>query len=115
MLFRSRADLVITHAGPNTTLETLLSGKPMLALPLALDQPAVAAHLERLGVAEVLSPLHRSAGEIREALLKIRTESRYRKAAKAIQAQLQSLDGAAQTASIVEEALAKHARVLALK
>ena len=110
-----RADLVITHAGPNTTLETLLSGKPMLALPLALDQPTVAAHLERLGVAEVLSPLHRSTEEIREALIKIRTESRYRKAAKAIQAQLQYLDGAAQAASIVEEALARHALVLALQ
>jgi zeaxanthin glucosyltransferase len=103
-----RADLVITHAGPNTVLETLLLGKPMLALPLALDQPAVAAHLERLGVAQVLSPQHRSAGEIREALLKLRTENRYRRAAETIQAQLQSLDGTAQAASIVEEALANH-------
>jgi MGT family glycosyltransferase len=101
-----RADLVITHAGPNTVLETLLSGKPMLALPLALDQPAVAAHLERLGVAEVLSPRHRSADEIREALLKLRAENRYREAAKAIQTQLQSLHGTAQAVSIVGEALA---------
>jgi zeaxanthin glucosyltransferase len=97
-----RADLVITHAGPNTVLETLLSGKPMLALPLALDQPAVAAHLERLGVAEVLSPQHRSVDEIREALIKLRTENRYREAAKAIQGELQSLHGAAHAASFVE-------------
>ena len=87
-------------------LETLLSGKPMLALPVALDQPAVATHLERLGVAEVLSPRHRSAKEIREALLKLRSENRYREAAEAIQAQLQSLHGTAQAASIVEKALA---------
>ena len=110
-----RADLVITHAGPNTVLETLLSGKPMLAMPLALDQPAVAARLERLGVAEVLSPQHRSAEEIREALLKLRTESSCREAAKAIQAQLQSLEGTVQAAFVVEEALAKHALVLALQ
>ncbi len=110
-----RADLVITHAGPNTVLETLLSGKPMLALPVALDQPAVATHLERLGVAEVLSPQHRSADEIREALLKLMTENRYREAAGAIQAQLQTLSGTAQAASIVEEALANHAPVLALE
>jgi MGT family glycosyltransferase len=110
-----RADLVITHAGPNTALETLLSGKPMLALPVALDQPAVAAHLERLGVAEVLSPQHRSSGEIREALLRLMTENRYREAAKAIQAQLQSLHGTALAASIVEEALASHASVLELQ
>ena len=110
-----KADLVITHSGPNTVLETLLSGKPMLALPVALDQPAVAAHLERLGVAEVLSPLHCSADEIREALLKLRTADCYREAAEAIQAQLQTLDGTAQAASIVEEALAKHALVPALQ
>jgi MGT family glycosyltransferase len=110
-----RADLIISHAGPNTVLETLLAGKPMLALPVALDQPAVAAHVERLGVAEVLSPEHRSADEIREALLKLMTNTRYRQAAKAIQAQLQSLHGTAQAASIVEGALARHALVPALQ
>ncbi len=110
-----RADIVITHAGPNTALETLLSGKPMLALPVALDQPAVAAHLERLGVAEVLSPQHRSAEEIREALLKLMTMDRYREAGRSIQAQLQSLHGTVQAASIVEEALAGHLPVLALQ
>jgi MGT family glycosyltransferase len=110
-----RADLVITHAGPNTALETLLSGKPMLALPVALDQPAVAACLERLGVAEVLSPQHRSADEIREALLKLRTEKRYRDGAMAMQVQLQSLHGSAQAASIMEEALAGHALVPSLQ
>jgi MGT family glycosyltransferase len=101
-----RAGLVITHAGPNTVLETLLSGKPMLALPVALDQPAVAAHLQRLGVAQVLSPQQRSADEIRDALLKLMSQNCYREAAKAIRAELQSLHGAAHAASIIEEALA---------
>jgi zeaxanthin glucosyltransferase len=89
-------------------LETLLFGKPMLALPVALDQPAVAAHLERLGVAKVLAPEQRSADQIRAVLLKLGTESRHREAAKAVQAQLQSIHGAAQAASIIEKALAKH-------
>src|ERR1700759_5491939 len=80
-------------------------GKPVLALPLALDQPAVATHMERLGVAEVLSPQERSADKIREELVKIRTENRYREAAQAIQAQLQSLHGTAQAATIVEDTL----------
>jgi hypothetical protein len=39
-------------------------------------------------------------------LLKLRTENRYREAAKAIQTQLQSLHGTAQAVSILEEALA---------
>ncbi len=58
-----RAEIVISHAGPNTVLETLMQGKPLLALPMALDQPAVATRLSALGVAEVLpvgNPLHRA-------------------------------------------------------
>ena len=104
-----RASFVITHAGPNTVLETLQFGLPMLALPVALDQPAVAARLEMLGVAEVLPPQHCSAAEIREALLKLMTENRYQVASMKIQAQLQSLKGAVQAAFIIEEALANYA------
>jgi MGT family glycosyltransferase len=103
-----RADLVITHAGPNTVLEALLSGLPMLALPLALDQPAVAARLETFGIAEVLSAQHSSEHEIRAAVLRLMTESRYRELATAIQGQLQSLNGTGQAASIVEEAFGHH-------
>jgi zeaxanthin glucosyltransferase len=102
----SRADIVITHAGPNTVLETLLQGKPMLALPIALDQPAIAMHLQRLGVAEVLPAESRSAEEIRAALLRLRAQPRYRDAARNIQTQLKTLRGVTRAASIIEESLA---------
>src|SRR5665213_1221401 len=41
-----RAEIVITHGGLNTALETLLEGKPMIVIPMAYDQPAVAARLD---------------------------------------------------------------------
>ena len=109
-----RADLVITHAGPNTVLEALLSGLPMLALPLGLDQPAVAARLQTLGVAEVLSAQHCSEDEIRAAVIRLSTESPYRQLAKAIQTQLRALNGTERAASIVEEALANHRQISSL-
>src|SRR5207244_2301491 len=37
-----RASLVITHAGLNTVLESLAHGVPMVAIPIANDQPGVA-------------------------------------------------------------------------
>ncbi len=35
-----RADIVISHGGLNTVLETLMEGKPIIAIPIAYDQPA---------------------------------------------------------------------------
>jgi zeaxanthin glucosyltransferase len=103
-----RAEIVITHAGPNTVLETLMLGKPMLALPMTLDQPAVAACLARLGVAEVLSTESRSSEEIRVALIKVQSDFRYRDTARKLQAQMCSLHGIDRAVDIIEEALTKY-------
>jgi zeaxanthin glucosyltransferase len=104
----NRAAIVITHAGPNTVLETLMEGKPMLALPIALDQPVVAARLARLGAAAVLSTKDRSAKEIRAALVKLQKDPRYLDAARKLQTQLRSLGGLDRAADIIEATLAKH-------
>jgi zeaxanthin glucosyltransferase len=103
-----RARIVISHAGPNTVLETLMQGKPLLALPMALDQPAVAARLAALGVAEVLPAEHRSTEQLRTALLKVQNDPAYRNAAQKLQSQMQSLHGLERAADIIEEALSKH-------
>jgi len=102
-----RAQIVISHAGPNTVLETLMQGKPLLALPMALDQPAVAARLAALGVAEVLSVENRSTEQLRTALLKVQNDPGYRNAAQKLQPQMQSLRGLERAADIIEEALSK--------
>jgi zeaxanthin glucosyltransferase len=86
-------------------LETLQQGKPMLALPVALDQPAIAHHLKRLGIAKVLPQAERSIGHLCLALLKLKQDSRYAEAARGIQGELQRMDGAEQAALIIEEAL----------
>jgi zeaxanthin glucosyltransferase len=40
-----RAVLCITHAGLNTTLESLSQGMPLVAIPISFDQPGVAARI----------------------------------------------------------------------
>ncbi|MEG3864073.1 glycosyltransferase, partial [Microcoleus sp. herbarium12] len=40
-----KATLTITHAGMNTTLESLRNGVPLVAIPVANDQPGVAARI----------------------------------------------------------------------
>ncbi|WLT39734.1 hypothetical protein NON20_10065 [Synechocystis sp. B12] len=45
-----RTALTITHAGLNTTLECLNNAVPMVAIPIANDQPGVAARIAWAGV-----------------------------------------------------------------
>ena len=104
------AEVVITHGGPNTVFEALMEGKPMVAIPLAYDQPAIAARLARLGIAEVLPIMRLSAKRIRSAVTSLLSESSYRNAAAKIQATLQSLHGLDRAVAVIEVALERHLR-----
>jgi MGT family glycosyltransferase len=103
------ATIVITHAGPNTVFETLMEGKPIVAIPLAYDQPAVAARLSRLGIAEVLPVMRLSARKIHRAVIKVLNDPSYRDAAVKMQAKLHSLNGLQRAADVIEGALQEHA------
>jgi zeaxanthin glucosyltransferase len=107
-----RAVSVITHGGLNTALETLMEGKPMIAIPRSFDQPAVATRLERLRVAEVLRIDGLSAKQIRVALAKVLTDPSYRQAAERTQAKIRSARGLARAADIIEELLEKRQQAI---
>jgi zeaxanthin glucosyltransferase len=103
-----RAEIVITHAGLNTALETLMEGKPMIAIPMAHDQPAVAARLASSKVAEVLPLRTLSAKQIRSALVTVLNDPSYRDSARGIQTRIRSVCGLERAADIIEEALESH-------
>jgi MGT family glycosyltransferase len=102
------ATIVITHGGPNTVFEALMEGKPMIAIPLAHDQPAVAARLARLGIAEVLPVMRLSVKKIHSAMTKLLNDPTYRDAAVAIQSTLRSLRGSERAAEVIEDALERY-------
>jgi len=104
-----RAEIVITHGGLNTALETLMEGKPMLVIPKDFDQPAVAARLAWLRVAEVLPLGAPSAKQIHSSLVKLLDNPSYREAAKGIQARIRSVHGLERAADVIEEALDRFA------
>ena len=101
------AKVVITHGGPNTVFESLMEGKPMVAIPLAHDQPAVSARLARLKIAEVLPVMRLSAKRIRTAVKRVLDSPKYRDAAVKMQAKLQSLQGLERAVELIEGALEK--------
>lgn len=104
-----RAEIVITHAGPNTALEALMQGKPMIAIPKAFDQPAIAARLERAGVAEVLRAKNLSVEKIHAALVRVLNDSNYRDAARKLQSEIRFDRGLERAVGIIEKALESYA------
>lgn len=100
-----RAVLVITHAGINTVLESLCEGVPLVAVPLAHDQPGVAARVKARG-AGVVIPLRRlNAARLRKAVMLVLQDGRYREAAQALQRSIQRMDGPGRAADLIDEVL----------
>jgi len=106
------AQLFITHAGLNSTLEALECGTPMLAMPIAFDQPGVAARIAWHGVGIRASRFSRQS-LLEHHIHTLLTDPRYRLRMSAIQAQLQRAGGCARAAEIVEQALCQQQVVLA--
>jgi zeaxanthin glucosyltransferase len=72
-----RATLTITHAGMNTALESLNNGLPMVAIPIANDQPGVAARIACTGAGEVITLGKLTSYRLQAAVQRVLTEDSY--------------------------------------
>jgi UDP:flavonoid glycosyltransferase YjiC (YdhE family) len=65
------SDLVLCHAGHSTVVQMLLSGLPLLLLPMYLEQTLTALNVERLGAGIVVNPSaeHTDYGKLITALM----------------------------------------------
>jgi MGT family glycosyltransferase len=106
-----RARLVITHGGLNTTLECLSEGLPLIALPIANDQPGVAARIARLGVGEFIPIKKLTASKLRDAARRVLASPTYRIQAEKCALEIQRIDGPARAAELVEVAFTTRQRV----
>jgi zeaxanthin glucosyltransferase len=107
----SRAALVITHAGLNSTLETLSAGAPIVAIPISHDQPGVAARLHRLGVARVLPAEKLTAARLRSEISLVTNTPSFRAQARECANLLRASIGPELAADIIEEAFHTRQRV----
>jgi zeaxanthin glucosyltransferase len=108
-----KAELTITHAGMNTTLECLTNGVPMVAIPIANDQPGVASRIVWSGCGEAVPVKKVNADNLRIAIKKVLTEDSYRKNALRLQAAIQKAGGTKRAIDIVEQAISTGKPVLA--
>ncbi|MEH1895077.1 MAG: glycosyltransferase [Nostoc sp.] len=108
-----KATLTITHAGMNTTLESLNNGVPMVAIPVANDQPGIAARVAWAGAGESI-PLSRvNVPKLRTAIQKVLTEDSYKQNAVRLQEAIQKAGGVSRAIDIVEQVVATGKPVLA--
>ncbi|MEG5031836.1 glycosyltransferase [Microcoleus sp. AT3-D2] len=110
-----KATLTITHAGMNTTLESLSNGVPMVAIPVANDQPGVAARIAYTGVGEVVSLKELSVTKVRSAIVKVLTQESYKQRAIDLQEAIGRSGGVKRAADIIEQAVLTGKPVLASK
>ncbi len=108
----AKAQAVITHAGLNTVLDALEAGVPVLALPIAFDQPGVAARVEYAGVGLRLNHRLARSRSIGDALLRLLNEPGFRERAGALGRDVRLSGGAPRAADLIETAI-RHNRPLA--
>jgi MGT family glycosyltransferase len=96
------ADVVITHAGNNTTTECFHFGKPTVALPLFWDQYDNAQRVAETGFGIRLQTYEFEDGELLGAIDRLAGDEALRGRMAAIAARVQSAPGTARAADLIE-------------
>lgn len=97
-----RAAVIVHHGGVGTTGQALRSGRPMLVVPYAHDQPDNAMRLVRLGVARTLARYEYTANGVAAELKQLLFEPRYRIKAAEVGRRVQQENGAATASDAIE-------------
>jgi zeaxanthin glucosyltransferase len=103
-----RAALCITHAGLNTTLESLAHGVPMVAIPIGYDQPGTAARIAHHGTGEFIELDELTTDSLRVLIEKVLQDPSYRERADHFQKVISKTRGLDVAADIIEQAFQKY-------
>ena len=104
-----RAALCITHAGLNTTLESLAQGVPIVAIPIAFDQPGISARIAYHGVGEFVDLANLSVGNLLELIREVLTNRSYAERAHYLKEVIAKTRGLDIAAEVIEQVLQKSA------
>lgn len=99
----AHASLTITHAGMNTTLDSLSYGVPVVAIPITFEQPGTAARIHSTGVGEVISLEKLNISNLRSAIKRVLTKNSYKNNARRIQQSIQLSGGVKRAANVIEQ------------
>lgn len=107
-----KATLTITHAGMNTTLESLTHGVPMVAIPVTNDQPGIAARIKWTGAGEFLELNQLTTDKLHQVVKQVLEIPSYRERAQQFKQEIANSGGTNQAIAIIEQALTTKQPVL---
>jgi zeaxanthin glucosyltransferase len=99
-----RAELCITHAVINTTLESLALGVPMVAIPVGFDQPGIAARISYHGVGKSVPVASMNKDHLSGAIQEVLGNRIYRDTARCFQRTIAQTHGLDRAADVLERA-----------
>jgi len=107
-----RARLMITHAGMNSALDCIAHGGPMVAIPIAHDQPNIAQRIVYHGCGEVVILDQLTPETLRLAVRQVNDQPRYRERTQSLAVEIGRIRGLEPAADIVERAMETGSPVL---
>ena len=100
-------DIVITHGGNNTVVESLHFGKPMIVLPLFWDQHDNAQRMQELGLGRRLDAYRHEPDELVDAIESLLADPHLPGRLSGISHRLQAAPGTARAADLIESLAAR--------
>ncbi len=105
-----RAAAVAHHCGIGTTSQSLVAGRPLLAVPFAHDQPDNAHRAARLGVARVIRASHYRGSRVARELRALLEEPEYTRRAAQVAEAVRADTGPANACDALESLLSMRNR-----
>jgi len=97
-----QVDLVITHGGNNTVVESFHHGKPMVVLPLFWDQVDNAQRVDETGFGVRLATYDFEDGELTGAVDRLLGDATLKARLAAVSARMRATDGTTRAADLIE-------------
>ncbi|MCC2956520.1 glycosyltransferase [Massilia sp. IC2-477] len=101
----ARADAVVSHAGSNTIMDAIAARTPILALPIAFDQPGAAARVVHAGIGLKASAHFAGSGQMTRLLRRLLIEEGFATRLDALSSSVAQAGGTLRAADIIEAAL----------
>jgi zeaxanthin glucosyltransferase len=99
-----RSTLCITHAGLNTTLESLAQGIPMVAIPVSMDQPGVAARIAYTKTGAYVPLQEMTAPRLSLLIKEVLSNPEYRQNANKMRQAIVQTNGLEKAVDLLEDA-----------